>query len=50
VTAEEVGFCRRSAFDEGEAFVEDRDPLLRLGVASSRVEVRERAVAYEVDR
>jgi hypothetical protein len=49
VAAEDVGLGRRGALDEREALVQDDDSLLRLRVRARRVEIRERAVAYELD-
>src|SRR5579884_365319 len=49
VAAQHVGLRRRLALHEREPLVQSRDSLLGLGVRARRVEVRERAVAYELD-
>ena len=49
VAAQHVVVGRRRALDEREPLVQHDDPLLRLGMRARRMQVRERAVAYELD-
>jgi hypothetical protein len=49
VAAEDVVVGRGAALDERKPLVQHHQPLLGLWVRSSGMEVRERAVAYELD-
>jgi hypothetical protein len=49
VAAEDVVLARGRALDERKALLQDDDALLRFRMLPCRVQVGERAVAYEVD-
>jgi hypothetical protein len=50
VAAQDVLLRRRLARGEREALVQDGEALLRFRVTAGGVELRERRVAYELDR
>jgi hypothetical protein len=49
VAAEDVLVRGRFAFDVREVLLQDDEALLRLGVRPRRMEIRERAVADQLD-